>query len=236
MVDVSARPATGLADRPAASDGRAGPGPWRAARRRRRVPYLALGALLVVVCVLGFAYAAAQLGERVSVLAVARPVSAGQVIAAADLKAVSAADDATLGLIPASSAGSVVGRTAAVPLLPGTLLTRAVLGDPQDPPAGKVTASLALKPGQYPQGLQPGASVAVFVASAAPAAGQNGASGSGATSTPARLSAVVRGVDLAGDGQGNTVVTLELNASDAGRLAGAAAGGVVLMQTAPGGG
>lgn len=235
MVDVSARTATGLADRRAASDGRAGRGPWRAARRRRRVPFLALGALLVVVCVLGFAYAAAQLGERVSVLAVARPVSAGQVIAAPDLKAVSAADDVTLGLIPASSAGSVVGRTAAVPLLPGTLLTRAVLGDPQDPPVGKVTASLALKPGQYPQGLQAGASVAVFVSSA-PGTGQNGTSGGGGTGPPARLSAVVRGVDLAGDGQGNTVVTLELDASDAGRLAGAAAGGVVLMQTAPGGG
>ncbi len=52
-------------------------GPWRAGRRRRRVPYLALGGLLVVVCVLGFAAATVRLGQRVSVLAVASPVAAG---------------------------------------------------------------------------------------------------------------------------------------------------------------
>lgn len=209
-----------------------GLGRWRAARRRR-MPYLALGALLLVVCALGFAYAAAQLGGRVSVLAVARPMSAGQVIVAADLTTVSTADDVRLGLIRASAAGTVVGRPAAVPLLPGTLLTHSHVGHAQDPPVGSMTASLALKPGQYPQGLQPGASVAVFVSPIATTnAGQVDAF---EAVTPTRLSAVVRGVDLAGDGQGNTVVTVELDISDAGRLAAAVVGGVFLMQTAPGG-
>jgi hypothetical protein len=49
------------------------------------------------------------------------------------------------------------------------------------------------------------------------------------------LEAVVLTVDPAGDGQGATVVTLLLDASDGARLAAAPAGGVVLMQTAPGG-
>jgi hypothetical protein len=209
-----------------------GLGPWRATRRRR-MPYLALGALLLVVCALGFAYAAAQLGGRISVLAVTRPMKAGQVIMAADLTTVPAADDVRLGLIRATAARTVVGRPAAVPLLPGTLLTRSHVGHTQDPPVGRVTASLALKPGQYPQGLQPGSSVAMFVSPTATTnAGQVDAS---EAVMPTRLPAVVRSVDLAGDGQGNTVVTVELNASDAGRLAGAAAGGVFLIQTAPAG-
>ena len=212
-------------------------GPWRAGRRRRRVPYLALGGLLVVVCVLGFAAATVRLGQRMAVLAVAQPVAAGQRIEAADLTQVSAADDPSLGLIPVAQASAVVGRTAVVPLLPGTLLTRRLVGDSAFPPPGQVVASLALKPGQYPQGLAAGAHVAVFLSAGngtgtAPGstAGQT-SNGAGAPQT--RLSAVVLGVDPRGDGQGSTVVTLLLGASDAGRLAGA--GGVVLMQTAPGG-
>jgi hypothetical protein len=198
------------------------------------VPYLSFGALLVLVCVLGYAYYASQLGDRVPVLAVAAPVTAGQSITAADLKQVSAADDASLGLIPVSQVSDVLGRTAVVPLLPGTLLTRNLLGDAAFPPAGKVVASVALKPGQYPQGLVAGAHVAVFV-SAGTAGGQpSGGSGTPSGGAGSRLSAVVLGVDLGGDGQGNTVVTLLLGASDAAKLAGGP--GVVLMQTATAGG
>ena len=212
---------------------RGGRGPWRAGRRRRRVPYLALGGLLVVVCVLGFAAATVRLGQRVSVLAIAQPVAAGQHIEAADLTQVSAADDPSLGLIPVSQAASVEGRTAVVPLLPGTLLTRRLVGDSAFPPPGQVVASLAVKPGQYPQGLAAGAHVAVFLSAGNTPGSTAGQTSTGAGAPQTRLSAVVLGVDPRGDGQGSTVVTLLLGASDAGRLAGA--GGVVLMQTAPGG-
>src|SRR5438477_225733 len=140
-------------------------------------------------------------------------------IEAADLTQVSAADDPSLGLIPAAQASAVVGRTAAVPLLPGTLLTRSLIGDAAFPPAGKVVASLAVKPGQYPQGLAAGAHVAVFL-SAGNGTGTAPGSTSGQTSNGAgapqtRLSAVVLGVDPRGDGQGSTVVTLLRGASDA---------------------
>ncbi|MCA1684100.1 MAG: SAF domain-containing protein, partial [Actinobacteria bacterium] len=85
---------------------------------------------------LAFAYTAATLGGRTPVLAVARPVAAGQVFTAADVRQVPAVDDAGLGLIPASQATAVVGRTAVVPLLPGTLVTRTVVGQAAFPPAG----------------------------------------------------------------------------------------------------
>ncbi|GIE93889.1 SAF domain-containing protein [Paractinoplanes rishiriensis] len=198
------------------------------------MPFVALGGLLVIVCVLAYAYGAVALGDRVQVLAVARAVAAGQAFTTADLRPVSAAQDRTVQLIPADQATQVVGRTAVVPLLPGTLLTPALLGDAAFPPAGKVTASVAVKPGQYPQGLAAGARVSVYVTTDSAGAGAAPAGTSApALSTPARMPAVVLSVDLAGDGQGAIVITLLLDADDGGRLAAAAAGGVVLMQTTP---
>ena len=233
----SVRPRTGLEDRATVPAPRAGRGPWRAARRRRRLPFVALGGLLVIVCVLAYAYGAVRLGDRIQVLAMARSVAAGQALTAADLKQVSAAQDSGVQLIAATQAGQVVGRTAVVPLVAGTLLTPGLLGDAAFPPSGKVTASVALKPGQYPQGLAAGARVLVYVSANQQGGAQPApaASSTAGGSAPARLPAVVLGVDLAGDGQGATVVTLLLDASDGSRLAAAPSGGVVLMQTAPGG-
>lgn len=234
----SVRSKTGSEDRPTAAAPRAGRGPWRAARRRRRLPFIALGGLLVIVCVLGYAWGAVRLGDRIQVLAVARPVAAGQALTAADVKQVSAAQDPAVPLIAVGQASQVVGRTVVVPLVAGTLLTPSMLGDAAFPPSGKVTASVALKPGQYPEGLTNGARVAVYVTSAASGGGGQPAAPSAAKAAgtaPQQLRAVVLGVNLAGDGQGSTVITLLLDASDGASLAGAPAGGVVLMQTAPGG-
>ncbi len=141
MALSSVRPIAGLTDRPAAPTP-AGRGPWRAARRRR-LPFVALGGLLVVVCVLGYAYGAARLGDRVQVLAVARPVAAGHMFTEADLQPVSAARGGTVALIPASRPERVIGRTAVVPLLAGTLLTPNLVGAAAFPPAGTVVASLS---------------------------------------------------------------------------------------------
>jgi len=227
---------TGFDSRPTVAAPRAGRGPWRAVRRRRRLPFVALGGLLVIVCVLAYAYGAVQLGDRIQVLAAARSVAVGHAITATDLKQVSAARDSGVQLIPAAQAVQVIGRTAVVPLVAGTLLTPELLGDAAFPPAGKVTASVALKPGQYPQGLAAGAQVVAYV-STTPQNGQPApAATSAGGSSPARVPAVVLGVDLAGDGQGATVVTLLLDAADGPRLAAAPTGGVVLMQTAPQGG
>lgn len=228
----SVRPDSGREDRPKTAV-RMGRVPWRSAGRRR-LPFVALGGLLVVACVLGFAAATARLGHRVPVLAAAQALAAGQRIEASDLTQASTADDPTLGLIPAGEASSVVGRTAVVPLLAGTLLTRRLIGEAAFPPPGTVVASLALKPGQYPQGLAAGAHVAVFLSTGTTSTTSSGGPGAtGGSSSPMRVSAVVVGVDPRGDGQGATVVTVLVSAADAGRVAGA--GSVVLMQTAPGG-
>lgn len=228
----SVRPSTGAEQRPVANQVRAGRGPWLAVRRRRRLPFVALGGLLVIVSVLGYAYGAVRLGDRVQVLAVARALAAGQVITAADVRAVTAASDPAVPLILASRAASVVGRTAVVPILPGTLLTPSLVGDAAFPPAGKVAASVVVKPGQFPRGLVAGARVAVFVSAGSPATTPSPTN----AAAPVRLEAAVLDVDPAGDGQGGTVVTLLIDEADSDRLAAAPSGGVVLMQLAPGGG
>jgi hypothetical protein len=219
---------------------------WRAAHRRRRIPLLSVGGLLVVVCVLGYSYGALRLGDRQQVLVVTRPVPAGQPLTGADLTAVAAARDRQVPLIPATQTGRVIGQVAVVPLLPGTLLTPALLGQAAFPPPGKMAASLALKPGQYPHGLTGGARVAVFLpstptgpaapagtttASPAPAAGVAVGGAAGSTVAP-RLDAVVLALDPTGDGQPGAVVTVLLDADDGAQLAAAPTGSVVLMQTA----
>jgi hypothetical protein len=231
----SVRPTAGPEDRRTFAELRAGLGPWRATRRRHRMPLVTLGGLLVIVCVLTFAYGTVRLGDRVQVFVVARPVAAGQAIAAADLKTVSAAQDPNVPLIPATQPARVLGRTAVVPLLPGTLLTPTLVGAAAFPPVNKVTASVAVKPGQYPQGLTAGAQVLVYVSANPSGAGGQPVSGTspGGSATSGRLKAAVLGVDLSGDGQGATVITLLLDASDSARLAAAPPSGVVLMQTSP---
>ncbi len=212
-------------------------GPWRA-RRGRRAPFYSAGLVLVLVSVLVTVWLVSQAGHRVAVLEVARPLAAGQVLSEADVRSVAVSHDPALGLVRASQAGEVIGRPVVVPLVAGTLLTRSQVGDAAFPEPGKVVTSLALKPGQYPQGLQAGAKVAVFITTPPNTNdGQSAQGGSGdeGGARPVRVDAVVSGVDLAGDGQGSTVVTLELSADDAATVAGAPVGGVVLMQTAPGG-
>src|SRR2546430_13680750 len=118
MTQAAARPLVDL-DTRSAGGTRAERGPWRTRRRRRRAPYLALGGLLVVVCVLGFAAATVRLGQRVAVLAVGPPVAAGQRIGAADLTPGSAARRPSPGFVPRAPAAAGGGRRAGgAPLAP----------------------------------------------------------------------------------------------------------------------
>jgi hypothetical protein len=57
-------------------------------RRRRRLPYLLLGVVLVVGCAAAGLLAGARVGSREPVLVLARAVTAGQVVSAADLREV----------------------------------------------------------------------------------------------------------------------------------------------------
>ncbi len=215
---------------PNAWAGRDGKAPSRLSGggRRRSVPYLLLGVLLVVACSAGGVFAGMQLGDRESVLALARPVAVGHMLTAQDLKEVSMASDSEMDVMPVSSASAVVGKPVAFSLPAGSLLTRSVLGTPQIPARGKAIAAVGLKSGQFPPDLLPGTTVAVLTT---PGQGTTTGTSTGETSS---WIAVVTGIATRETEQ-TTVVSLQLSESDARALASAPAGQLSLVTIAGGG-
>ena len=140
--------------------------------RRRRLPrrawlHVAGLAAVLVLCTAFTAWSIASKPEEASVLRVASPLAAGQVIGQADVAQVSvaASEVAALGLVPVARASSVVGQVAAVPLREGTLLSVDMVGDPVVPRAGFVEVTVALADGRWPMSVQAGQSVSLLAAS-----------------------------------------------------------------------
>jgi hypothetical protein len=204
--------------------------------RRRSVPLAAGGVVLVVACALVFAEGWLQAGNRQPVLALAQPVTAGQVITAADLETVRVSAAGPVSLVPASRQAEVVGSTAAVSMPAGSLLTGSDIGTPP-PVRGQVRLGVALKAGAYPPDLAAGQDVDVL---ATPASGTTGSSASSG-SAPAALpvgQAVVLSVSPApaAGGSGGTVVELQVSADAMPQVAAANAAGQIALAAIPAGG
>ncbi len=201
--------------------------------RRRSLPWLLLGVLLVAGCALAFALASVRLSGRQPVLALARSVTAGHVLQSGDLSIVNVATDSNLALIPASSEPGVLGRPVALPLAAGTLLTETELGTGMVPPAGSAVVGVALKAGQYPPELSPGDTVLIVTAAGT---GVGAASSSG---TAPSMTATVVGIQVApADSSAATVVSLQVSEADAPSVAAAGGSGDVslVLVSAQGGG
>src|SRR5436190_17301556 len=83
--------------------------------RQRSIPLAVLGVLLCFLGALVFGALHLRLDHRASVLALARPVAAGQVIHASDVREVRVSADG-LDTIASTDRASVIGHVAAVPL------------------------------------------------------------------------------------------------------------------------
>ncbi len=139
----------------------------KARPRPRRAWARAGGALaLAVACGAGFVGLYASAGDRHPVLGVARAVPAGATITAGDLRVVRLSSDPGVAALPATEASAVIGRSAAVGLVPGGLLVGADLATAPAVPTGWATVGLELKADQVPASLVPGASVMVVVTTA----------------------------------------------------------------------
>ena len=199
-----------------------GPAPGRGVNIGR----MALGVFLVLGLSAWFAYLYSQAGQRHSVLAVARAVPAGQALVAADLKEVLVSADPALKTVPAAKQGSIIGRSPAVALVKGTLLSEDQLATGPLVPAGRDIVGLSLKAGQVPLGLRVGDRVVVIRTPTNPTGGA-GTSGVDAAIAPvvarnAEVLAVDAGSAVNG---GTTVVAVVVDASDASAVAAAAASG-----------
>lgn len=200
-------------------------------RHRRRVPYLVLGVLLVVICVAGAVITVLQVGKREPVLSLAHPVQVGQVLAPSDLREVTVSADSGAELVSASESASVLGHPMAYALPAGTLLARSAFGRPQVPAAGQAIVAVAAKPGQFPPQLSHGSAVSVIVSPGA----QGGGSSSQATVSGGPWPAVVVDVEPARSNQ-STVVSLQLPTASARQVATVPPGELSLVAVTAGGG
>ena len=190
----------------------------------RRAPrFIALGLVLMLLFALLFAALALRADPATPVLAVAEPVAAGQTISDQHLTVVRVVPDASMQVVDATDRATVVGRTAAVPLVAGSLLSPAHVGAQQWPPAGEAVVSVNVPSTGIPAGLAAGSPVTVLVSS--PARGDT------EDDLPVTVSASV--VELAPPSPtGATAVSLLLDSADALRLA-SADGPVALVLNSP---
>ena len=202
----------------------------RPAARRRQLPLVVVGVLLVIGGALAFANASLHLGSREEVLVVSEPLAAGQVITSSDLETVHVSTGTGLQVVPAVEEASVVGAPVAVPLVAGALLTRAEVGSAAPVASGSDVVAVGLKAGQYPPDLAPGDRVRVVPVTSP--------SSSSLTVTGSPVSATVLAVDVASvESDSPTVFSLQVSTNDADEVAAlAAANEASLIQIGSGAG
>jgi hypothetical protein len=189
-----------------------------------------VGVLLVIGGALAFADASLHLGSREEVLVVSEPLAAGQVITSSDLETVRVSTGTGLQVVPAVEEASVVGSPVAVPLVAGSLLTRAEVGSTAPVASGSDVVAVGLKAGQYPPDLAPGDRVQVVPVTSP--------SSSSLTPAGSPVSATVLAVDVASvESDSPTVFSLQVSRRDADEVAAlAAANEASLIQVASGAG
>jgi len=208
-------------------------GARKSAKPRRKLLQALAWVLVALVAALVAISAVNRAGDRVSVLAVARNVQAGETIQASDLVTASVAKDPALTPVPASERTQVVGQRAAVDLRQGTLLTRSQLQAGGGLGDAKQVVGVEVKKGFAPRGeLQPGDKVlAVVLPAQGEAATSSSAKGSSAGASQ-DVEATVKSVGRA-DATGSLVVNLAVSSSDGPDLARDAAAGRIALVREP---
>lgn len=153
-------------------------------RPRRSARLILLGTVLVVLGVLSGVFAYRSAVSRDGVVAVVRPVAEGSVVTAEDVREALLPPDSGLSGVPWAESNAVVGRFAAVDLLPGQVVTAASVTLDQLPRRGEAVVGLAVDPGRVPSGdLAPNDPVLIVTEPGPPVralvvrAGQPGANG-----------------------------------------------------------
>lgn len=137
----------------------------RIAPMSSRRPKMMIGSLvLLVACMALFVSSYAKASHQTAVLAVAKTVAPGAIITTDDLTIVRIAATGPVAPIAAADANEVVGRRAAVGLVPGGLLTVSDLAKGPVVPTGDAVVGVEVKPSQLPaQGVSPGETVDVVL-------------------------------------------------------------------------
>lgn len=163
--------------------------------RERRPALAALAVLLILGGALATTLLVMRSGERVSAIRIVEQVGMGQPIPPSALQEVQIADTG-ISYVSWRDREAVTKWYAAVTLLPGTLLTEAMVAKSNGIVGPeKALVGLALKPGQMPYGLQKGDIVQVIYVPGAGRAADRGQQ---------RVLATSARVDAVGGGSGRT--------------------------------
>lgn len=173
-------------------------------QRRRQLPLLAVGVVLVAGCALLFALVANRGPAGTQVLVASRPLPAGHVLSAADLSTASLRGPGVAS-IPAAGEAGLLGRPLVMPVAAGALLLPADVGSANGLAAGSAVVALALKPGQYPPMVGAGDRVQILNTATAAASGPNGAAAAGGP-VGQTVPAIVLAVDPQPEGSAVAVV------------------------------
>ena len=136
------------------------------ARRQRRPALAAAGALLVLLCGIASVTLASRGQQRLAVLALARDVSAGQVVTAQDLRVAHVSGDGVSAL-SANGSAALIGQTLTATLPAGTLLNASMLSPISVPAAGMELVAVAVKAGGVPAEAAAGRDVTLIRVAAA---------------------------------------------------------------------
>ena len=192
------------------------PGPMLAARRNRT--RIALGLLIIVLCVLATTSLYASADDRIPVVSVQRAVPAGHEIAASDLGVADIPSSSTLQTLAAADMAAVVGQIATVPLIPGTLLAPEQVSHAPKVPKGRAIVGATVAPGQSPASLAAGDEVLLVETPPAAVTGD-------AALAAERGRATVLDITEPNGGSHNLAVSLVVATSDAIDVASASAAG-----------
>jgi len=125
--------------------------------KKRRLPEMAGGLLLVAVCALGALWWQASSTERQPVLALRDAVERGQVIQLEDLQVVSIDTDQPIAVLADTQSGLIVGRVARTDLAAGSLVTSDQFSSSSTLGVNEGVVGMALEAGQFPSlSLSPG--------------------------------------------------------------------------------
>lgn len=121
---------------------------------------IALSLALIAAGGAGVAVLLLQVGHRTEVVTVVRDVQVGQVLTEQDLGRASVALDPAVKAVPGDEVASVVGKRAAVELMPGSLLAPSQVTKDSLVKPGEQLVPIGLKPEQVPAtALVPGQKV-----------------------------------------------------------------------------
>jgi hypothetical protein len=206
-------------------------GPVRApsAPRERKPAIAALGLLLVLVGVLASVYLQQQAGDRVGVVEITQRVPAGQPITASSIAEVMVATDRSIQYVTWSQTSQLSQYTASTDLTPGTLLVGSMLTTAAPLGAGTEIVPLALKDGEYPDGVEVGDIVSAYYVSNKNDALTGEQFTAGGYTTPSIVSKVtVYAVDSSGT-SGSIDISVVADQTNVAALTQAASGGNLVL-------